>query len=303
MGDLRVFSIAGNSVKELKSSSFTIEKSLQSLIEQNLEKLLGVRFLETEYSTGRTHGGRIDTLGIDENGYPVIIEYKTATNENVINQGLFYLTWLLDHKAEFELRVLEKKGDKVQKEIDWSSPRLICIAGDYTKYDIHSVQLMNRSIDLIRYRRFENHLIIFELVNATTAQSTDNGNNATVKKSGRAKTVTEYLTQSDQEMTDLYNSIEAFIVAMGDDVQKRVQKNYIAYKRFTNFVCLEVHPQARKIVIFLKLDPTTVTIEDGFSRDVTNIGHFGNGDLEITLKSVQDFERSKNLIVKSYEEN
>ena len=66
-------------------------------------ELLGVRFLATEYATGKTHGGRIDSLGIDEDNSPVIVEYKRSTGENVINQGLFYLNWLMDHKAEFEL--------------------------------------------------------------------------------------------------------------------------------------------------------------------------------------------------------
>jgi hypothetical protein len=49
--------------------------------------LLGVRFLASEFVT--SNGGRIDTLGLDENGCPVVIlEYKRASNENVINQGL-----------------------------------------------------------------------------------------------------------------------------------------------------------------------------------------------------------------------
>ena len=49
----------------------------------------GVTFLKTEYVT--SNGRRIDSLGIDENNCPVIFEYKRASNENVINQGLFYL--------------------------------------------------------------------------------------------------------------------------------------------------------------------------------------------------------------------
>ena len=89
-------------MQQLGGKSLALERSLQTMIEKHLEELLGVRFLATEYSTGKTHRGRIDTLGIDENGCPVIIEYKRATNENVINQGLFYLDWLMDHKADFK---------------------------------------------------------------------------------------------------------------------------------------------------------------------------------------------------------
>src|SRR5258708_28177489 len=112
-------------------------------MERHLETLLGVRFLASEYSTGKVHGGRIDTLGIDENGSPVIIEYKRALNENVINQGLFYLDWLMDHKGEFQLLVLNKLGKSEFDSIDWSAPRLLCIASDLTRYDEHAVQQMN----------------------------------------------------------------------------------------------------------------------------------------------------------------
>ena len=92
MSDIKLFRVAaGAPVSELATQSPQVEKSLQNLFEKNLEALLGVRFLATEFSTGPVHGGRIDTLGIDEDGSPVIIEYKRSTNENVINQGLFYL--------------------------------------------------------------------------------------------------------------------------------------------------------------------------------------------------------------------
>jgi RecB family endonuclease NucS len=110
MSDIKIFKIQGNIVNEIKGTSVALEKSLQDIMEKNLEEILGIRFLATEYTTGKTHGGRIDSLGIDENGCPVIIEYKRAMNENVINQGLFYLDWLMDHQAEFKLLVLEKLG-------------------------------------------------------------------------------------------------------------------------------------------------------------------------------------------------
>jgi RecB family endonuclease NucS len=105
MSDIKLFNISNGSVQELQGTSIAIEKTLQTLIENHLDAFLGVRFLVSEHSTGKTHGGRIDTLGLDENGSPVIIEYKRALNENVINQGLFYLDWLMDHKGEFELLV------------------------------------------------------------------------------------------------------------------------------------------------------------------------------------------------------
>ena len=108
MSDIKLFKVHPNSVQELPGASVAVEKSLQTLIERHLEALLGVRFLASEHSTGKNHRGRIDTLGIDENNRPVIIEYKRALNQNVINQGLYYLNWLMDHKAELKLIVLDR---------------------------------------------------------------------------------------------------------------------------------------------------------------------------------------------------
>ena len=105
MGDLKLFQLRSEYATEIAGSAVSVEKELQDLLEANLDTFLGVRFLASEHATGRVHGGRIDTLGIDENHSPVILEYKRSTNENVINQGLFYLDWLLDHRAEFQLPV------------------------------------------------------------------------------------------------------------------------------------------------------------------------------------------------------
>ena len=141
MSDIKLFKIAGG-VEELSASWVSLERELQTLIENNMNTFFGVNFLKTEYVT--SNGGRIDSLGIDENNCPVIFEYKRASNENVINQGLFYLDWLLDHKADFELLVMRTLGKEFSDKLDWSMPRLICIAGDFTKYDEYAVKQINR---------------------------------------------------------------------------------------------------------------------------------------------------------------
>jgi predicted transport protein len=306
VSDIKIFRLSGDTVTELEGRSAEIEKSLQTLIEKNLETFLGVRFLATEYSTGKTHGGRIDTLGIDENGCPVIIEYKRAMNENVINQGLFYLDWLMDHKAEFKLLVLERFGKESADAIEWSSPRLLCIAGDFTKYDSHAVQQMNRNIELIRYRLYGKDLLLFDLVNATTAQGTAEGEGKkSVKGTVKYKTVSEFYEQADTELKDRYESLKAYMLALGDDVQLTTMKFYFAFKRIKNFACVEIHPQTRKLLVYVKVNPDTVDLEKekGFLRDVRKIGHFGTGDLEITIKTPSDFERAKPYIMLSYEAN
>ena len=300
VSDIKLFRINEGSVSELVAAPHDLEKQLQTFIEQNLETLLGIRFLASEYSTGPLHGGRIDTLGMDEDNSPVIIEYKRSKSENVINQGLFYLDWLLDHQGEFAILAIEQLGPDAKDSIDWSSPRLLCIAQDFTRYDEHAVRQMNRNIELIRYRRYGNEFILFELVNAVIASS-GGGSTGTPKPSPTYKTVDEYLAGAPPDLHALYDDLQTQLVALGDDVQEKHLKYYIAFKRIQNFACVEVHPHARKLLVFVKVDPGAIELTEGFTRDVTDIGHFGTGDLEITIGSRADLDRAMPLIEESYQ--
>lgn len=301
MSDLKLFRIDGDSATELPSSSVKLEKSLQTVVERNMETLFGVRFLASEYSTGVRHGGRMDSLGIDENSSPVIFEYKRAVNENVINQGLFYLDWLLDHRAEFQLLVMKVLGAEAADAIDWRNPRLICVANGFTRYDEHAVQQINRSIELVRYRDFSGDLLALELMTTTKAESSTSKDIATAQTSSGQRTVSDLLAQASVELTDLYSAVETFCEGLGDDVTKKTLKNYIAFRRLKNFACVEVHPQSKALLIYLKVDPGTVELREGFSRDVQNIGHFGTGDLELRIRDSADLDAAQPLIQQSYE--
>lgn len=300
MSDIKLFRLSPTGPVEIAGTSAALEKSLQTLIEKHLEAFLGVRFLATEYSTGKDHGGRMDTLGIDENGCPVIIEYKRSSNENVINQGLFYLDWLMDHRKDFEWLVMEKYGKDAAASVEWSSPRLLCIAGDFTKYDSHAVKQMNRNIELIRYRHYGDDLLLLDLVNSTAAPAAPMVSTPAVLGS-KTKTVSEYLAQADQELSDRYEALKAWMVGLGDDVQFKVLKNYFAFRRIKNFACVEVHTKTRNLLVYVKVDPDSVELTPHFLRDVRNIGHFGTGDLEITIRTMADLEKAKPLIESSYE--
>ncbi len=312
MSDIKLFRVGDDTASELPGRSVAVEKTLQTLIERHLETLLGVRFLASEHSTGKAHGGRIDTLGIDENGSPVIIEYKRAVNENVINQGLFYLNWLMDHRAEFELLVLRRFGAGAGESIDWRYPRLLCIAGDFTKYDEHAVHQIPRNIELIRYRRYGDDLLLLEMVNAASIEPIEeeaasvNGEAAHAiarqreRASNAQRTVLELLAQSPTELQDRFEALKAYLLALGDDVQMKPLKFYVAFRRIKNFACVEVHPQSRVIVVYVKIDPDTVPLDPGFTRDVRNVGHYSTGDLEIAIRSDADVERARPLLIQSY---
>jgi predicted transport protein len=303
VSDIKLFRTSQTGVAELPGSVVALEKSLQTLFEANLEALVGVRFLASEFVTNE--GGRMDTLGIDENNVPVVIEYKRSSNENVINQGLFYLDWLMGHRKDFEWLVMERLGKEVAQKVDWSGSRLICVAGDFQKWDEHAVKQMNRTIDLVRYRRYGEDLLLLEQLTATTARTAGIGaaplgspSPGTTKK---YKTITQQLAESPPAILDLYHSVASYLEAAGDDVQVKTTDFYIAFRRLKNFACVEVRNQAAKLMVYLRIDPDTVPIEPGFTRDVRGIGHFGTGDLELTIQSFGDIEKAKPLFDLAYQ--
>ena len=297
MSDIKLFRIKDNEIRELKGGPVRLEKQLQNLIEQNLEAFLQIRFVASEHPTGKTHAGRIDSLGLDENGCPTIIEYKRNTNMNVINQGLFYLDWLMDHQAEFELLVLKKFGKEKADNIDWSAPRLLCMAEDFTRYDVHAVQQINRNIELIRYIRFDEGLLLLELVNAVVATS----EKVPAGDSKKYTTQEEYLEKASPELKSLYDTVREYMLDLGDNTQERILKWYIAFTRLKNFACITIQNQKNCLVMYIHVNPETVDLEEGFSRDVRNVGHHGSGDLELTVKNLDDFEKAKPLILRSFE--
>lgn len=298
MADIKLFRIKGQ-IEEVQSKLITLEKELQTLIEQNLMTFFGVTFLKSEY---KITNGRMDSIGIDENNCPVIFEYKRSVNENVINQGLFYLDWLLDHKADFKILVMDVLGKEKADSIDWSMPCVICIANDFTKFDEHAVNQMQRNIKLVKYRKFGEDLIAFEHLNAPQVQPIAVEDVVQpVKKVKAEKAFKEYFAEAGEKNQNIFYSVKDYVLSLGDDINENQLKLYVAFKKVKNIVCGEVYQSS--VLLHLRLNPDTVALEPGFTEDVRTKGHWGTGDLRVILKSMDDFEKAKSLIDRAYNEN
>jgi len=287
--NIKLFKINGHT-EEIKSIDYEFEKELQIQIEDNMQSLFGVSFLKTEYKT--TNGGRMDSIGIDDDNSPVIFEYKRSQNENVINQGLFYLDWLLNNKDSFKLLVMENLGEERANKIDWTSPSVICIAGDFNKYDESAINQIARNISLIRYKRFGNDLLMFEKVGE---HSTDNKSDY---KQENDNVFDKDFANSNEKIQSLYENIGDYISSLGD-VFVRKTKFYVAFRKMKTFIQVRVN----KMVVLnldLKIDENPIAEEKGFTRNISDLQYWGT--IEVTIKSIEDFEKAKQLIERAYKE-
>jgi predicted transport protein len=192
----------------------------------------------------------------------------------------------------------------VADKIEWDNARLICIAGDYTKYDSYAVDQMNRNIELIRYKKFD-ELLLFELVNATV--ETDNGKPTSKKTKGiikdksKYKVVAEFYEGCSDDLKNRFEELSQFIFNLGDGIQLKKLRWYYAFKKIKTFASFAFQPVGNTIQMWVHSDLSRVTLEKGFTRDVSKIGHHGIGNLEVRIKSAEDLERAKPYIIKSYE--
>lgn len=308
---MAIFEIDKGKARRIRLSEFKLEKDLQQLIENNLETIFNCRLIATEFSTGNIHSGRIDTLAISEENNPVIIEYKKVASSDLINQSLYYLHWIKDHKGDYQIAANRAFGKEV--DIDWSDIRVICLAPEYKKYDLHAVQVMGANIELWQYKTYENGILNIEEVykrgTATSNQETEDfseknpvmveaGKKAALTRKTATYTIDEHIENIDENSLQLFNAVRDYIVTLDSSIEEIPKKQYIAYKTIQNFVCMEVFKN--KLRLYLKLNPEQIIPFPKQGRDVRNIGHDGTGDLELTIKDTNDFEEMKHLINEAY---
>lgn len=301
-----IFDITAENAVAISQTNFKNEKELHALVEKNMGAFFNCRFVASEFPTGAQHAGRIDTLGLSEDDNPVIIEYKKVESFDLINQSLFYLSWIQDHKGDFEIAIQKVLGSKVK--VDWSDIRVICIAPNYRKYDLHAVQVIGANIELWRYRLYGNSTIHFEEVfRQSLPDSASSGKDpvmiAAGKKAARTRaeghyTLEEHFQGRVKSISELALAIHDYILGIDSSIEATPKKFYIAYKVSQNIVCMEV--RKNNILLYLKLSPADVKPAPDNYRNMSKIGHYGTGDVELSVKTEVQFESAKKFIEMAY---
>ena len=306
------FHINGNLLTLIRPTNFILEKDIQILIEKNLETVFNCKFVASEFPTGSEHAGRIDTLALSEDNNPVIIEYKKVESSELINQSLYYLSWIKDHRGDFQVAVNQSLGKNV--EIDWSDVRVICIAPGYKKYDIHAVKMMGANIELWQYRLFEDSTLYLEEIFRRSISligeisTITNGKNPVMVAAGKKAALTratgsyrfeEHIENINKDIKEIVLDLRDYILSIDEAVEETPKKFYVAYKVTQNFVCMET--KKNKIILYLKIDPSEIKEMPKIARDVRNIGHYGTGDFELTIHNKEDAEFAHTYIKMAFE--
>lgn len=302
---MKLYTTKGDKLVNVTSQQFKLEKEIQTLVELNLDELFGLEFVRTEFPV-KTF--RIDTLGYDkENKSFVIIEYKKERNFSVIDQGYTYLSLMLNNKSDFILEYNENCKDNLKRDdVDWSQSRVIFISPNFTEYQKNSVNFKDVPFELWEIKKYDNGLIGF-LEHKTSSDVSISTIKTEVE--GVVGSVTKEITVYSEDyhfnkntkrkdvVIELYKSLREKILELGD-VEIIPRKSYISFKRKTNVVDVDLQKENLWLWINLKRgeldDPKNVT------RDVSSIGHYGNGDYDLKVNDKTDLNYVMFLINQSY---
>ena len=100
-------------------------------------------------------------------------------------------------------------------------------------------------------------------------------------------------------MRDLFEAFRKQVLALDPCVSEEFLKLYVAYKAETNFV--DVVPQARRLRLSLNVAFHEIDDPHGICKDVTGVGRWGNGDIEVGLSSIEELPYVMGLVRQSFE--
>ena len=291
----------------IKDVPFKLEKDIQRLTEENLDALLSLDFIKSEFALNNF---RIDTLAFDnESKAFVIIEYKRDKTFSVIDQGYAYLSLMLNNKADFILEYNESKSKSLKRnDVDWSQSKVIFISPSFTNYQREAINFKDLPIELWEIKRFENNTLAFEQVQKTTAKesiktiSKTDENVDKISKEIVVYSEQEHLQNGDIQTQELYGQLKGRILNLDNSIAIQPKKLYVAFKINKSSICdIEIQNKCLKITLNLKIGE--LKDNQNIARDVSTVGKWGNGDYQVKMNDSENIDYIVSLINQSLKKN
>lgn len=286
-------------LNQVKEKPFKLEREIQSIFENNLQEIMSLQLVKSEFAIKNK---RIDSLAYDKqtNAF-IIIEYKRDKNYSVVDQGLTYLNLMLQNKAEFILTYNETLKETLHsKDVDWSQSRVAFVSPSFTENQISASDFKDFGIELWEVKQFENNTISINSIKKSSGAPSikpllENSEKLKeVKENIKVYTEEDHYNNGSDASIELYEKFKTAIVNLADGVEIIPQKFYIAFKKGSNISDIEMQKKGLKVFINAKIG----TLDDpkGLAKDVSNIGHRGNGDYQIQIENDKDLEYIMSLI-------
>lgn len=296
---MALFKINGNKIVKEEIKEFNNERELQRLCENNLEELFGVIFVDTELPFADEYSGRPDTIALDFEGNPVIIEYKFDKNQAVLSQVLFYMDWLVNHKGDFEIKARNRLGNDIH--IKWDNPKAIIVARDYNKYDKYAINQIGYDIYLYKYIYYKSEELYLENINFNSNKKIISNNDKKIKINDEKYIRKEYdfeyhLNKGNDNIKSLLKELNEQILGISDVIEVRYPALYIAYRTTRNFA--EIHVYKNKLVLYIlkanynDLEHKLEKVPDTYKWSV---------DQRMNICNEHDLNYALDIIIKSYE--
>jgi len=290
---MKIYTLQNAKLAEVDEKVFKLEREIQQVFEDNLETIMGLTLVRSEFTIKNK---RIDTLAYDKQAKAfIIIEYKRDKNISVVDQGFTYLSLMLENKADFIVEYNEQLKHNLQRnDIDWTQTRVAFVSPSFTENQILATNFKDIAIELWEVKRYENNTIVInEVKKSRSAESIK----PITEQNKELKRVTDeivvytedyHLENTTVEIAELYEKFKNAILNLSDGIEINPQKYYIAFKKDRNLVDVEVQKKSLKFGINLKLGE----LEDSkdLARDVSQVGHRGNGDYQLQVDSDKDLE-------------
>ncbi|AXP38297.1 hypothetical protein CH563_04825 [Haemophilus influenzae] len=296
---MKIFTSKKGQLSQLKQQKFKLEKDIQRLFEENLTLLSGYIFIRSEFSIKNS---RIDTLAFDPEAQAfVIIEYKRQQNSSVVDQGISYLNLMLEYKADFIVEYNEKQKFPLKRnDVDWSQSKVIFVSPAFNDFQIQATNFKDLPIELWEVNRFDNDIITLNIINKSKsapnikAVSNEKREEFSILKEIKVYQESDHLSDKSDFIQELYEDFKQGILNLDPDIEINTRKLYIAFKKDRNIADIRI--QQKNLKIWINLPYGELDDPKNLAKNVSNTGHWGNGDYEITIESTQYLEYIMSLI-------
>lgn len=296
---MKIFVKKSGKLVSHKEKPFKLEREIQKLFESNLQDIMGLDVVKSEFSIKNK---RIDTLAFDSKTRAfTIIEYKRDKNISVVDKGFTYLSLMLENKADFIIEYNENNTKPLKREdVDWSQTRVAFVSQSFTENQVMATNFKDIAIELWEVKQYDDNLITIQNIKKTQSAESikpiSQQNQVFKKVADEIKVYSEEdnLATASEEIVELYERFKSAILNLADGIEIKPQKFYIAFKKEKNIADLQI--QKNSIKIFINKKKGTLDDPKKLMRDVSEIGHWGNGDYQVQVSNDENLEYIMSLI-------